>query len=173
MALDFGQRRALWAVLAVFVGLAILFVQVRGCKSGQRIGGQAKGSVESMEQIPLEDVLELPGLEEDLSSAEPPMTLGEFINLGCALIIDDDAQHLVFTDDPDCPSVVLADAAGFDLVISYTDAFCRWEPTFVVSRTDDLLHFTINKSRDRGGCDDMRLLLAKGVQLKEQASGSG
>lgn len=172
MALDFGQRRALWAVLAVFVGLAILIIQVRGCKSGQRLGGQAKGSVESMEEIPLEVVLELPGLEEYLSSTEPPMTLGKFINLGCALIVDDDAQPLVYTDDPDCPSVVLSDAAGFDLVISYTDASCRWEPTFVVGRVDDLLHFTIDKSRDRGGCDDMRLLLAKGVRLEEQTSGS-
>ena len=166
MALDFSQRRALWAVLAVFVGLAILFIQIRGCKSGQRLAGKAKGSVESMEQIPLEDVLELPGLEEYLSSAEPPLTLGKFVNLGCALIIDDDSQHLIYTDDPDCPSVVLSDAAGFDLVISYTDAACRWEPTFKVGRTDDLLHFTIDKNRDRGGCDDMRLLLAKGVRLK-------
>ncbi|MCY3636469.1 MAG: hypothetical protein OXH23_12775 [bacterium] len=173
MALDFGQRRALWAVLAVFVGLAILFVQVRGCKSGQRLAGKAKGSVESIEQVPLEYILELPGLEEYLSSTEPPMALGKFVHLGCALIIDDDAQHLIYTDDPDCPSVVLPDAAGFDLVISYTDASCRWEPTFEVNRTEGLLHFTINKTRDRGGCEDMRIPLAKGVQIKEQASGPG
>ena len=173
MALDFGQRRALWAVLAVFVGLAILFIQIRGCKSGQRLAGKAKGSVESIEQVPLEDILELPGLEERLSSIEPPMTLSKFVHLGCALIIDDDAQHLIYTDDPDCPSVVHPDAAGFDLVISYTDAACRWEPTFEVNRTEDLLHFTINKTRDRGGCEDVSIPLAKGVQLKEQVSGPG
>ena len=101
------------------------------------------------------------------------MALGKFVHLGCALIIDDDAQHLIYTDDPDCPSVVLPDAAGFDLVISYTDASCRWEPTFEVNRTEGLLHFTINKTRDRGGCEDMRIPLAKGVQIKEQASGPG
>lgn len=173
MALDFGQRRALWAVLAVFVGLAILFIQIRGCKSGQRLAGKAKGSVESIEQVPREVVLGLPGLEESLSSTEPPTTFSKFVNLGCALIINENVLHLVYTDDPDCPSVALPEAAGFDLVISYTDASCRWEPTFEVNRTEDLLHFTINKSRDRGGCDDMSIPLAKGVQLKVQASGSG
>lgn len=168
-----SRRRAIWAVLALAVVLALVITLTRSCKGGQRLAGQAKGSVESIEQVPLEDILELPGLEEHLSAADPPLTLGEFVNLGCALIIDDDAQHLVYTDDPDCPSVVLADVAGFDLLISYTDASCRWEPTFVVGRTSRLLRFTIDKGRDRGGCDDMRLLLAKGIRLKEQASGPG
>ena len=173
MALDFGQRRALWAVLAVFVGLTVLFIQVRGCLSGQRLAGEAKGSIESMEEIPIDVVLEMPGLDERLSSLEPPLTVSKFINLGCALIVDDNVQHLVDTDDPDCPSVVLPEVAGFDLVISYTDASCRWEPTFEVNRAEGLLQFTINKTRDRGGCDDIGLLLAKGIQLKKQIGGSG
>lgn len=170
MSLGFNGRRAVWAVLAFLVGIAILVMLTRGCKSGQRLAGPDKVSVESMEAIPLEVILELPGLEEYLTSAEPPMTLGKFVHLGCALIIDNDAQNLVYTHDPDCLSVVLPDAAGFDLVISYTDASCRWEPTFEVSRTEDLLHFTIDKTSDRGGCDDMRIPLAKGIQLKDKAA---
>ena len=169
MAQGPSRRRAIWAVLGLAVVLALAITLTRSCKGGQRLAGQAKGSVESMEQVPREVVLGLPGLEESLSSTKPPMTLSKYVYLGCALIIDDDAQHLVYTEDPNCPSVVLADAAGFDLVISYTDASCRWEPTFVVGRTGKLLHFTIDKSRDRGGCDDTMLLLAKGIRIKEQA----
>ena len=173
MAQGPSRRRVIWAVLALAVVLALAITLTRSCKGGQRLAGQAKGSVESMEEIPVQDLSELPGLAERLASVEPPMTFGEFVHLGCALVIDDDVLHLVYTDDPDCLSVVLPEAAGFDLVISYTDASCRWEPTFEVNRTQDLLHFTINKTRDRGGCDDMSIPLAKGVQLKEQASGPG
>lgn len=173
MAQGSSRRRAIWAVMALAAVLAIAITLTHSCKGGQRLTGQARGSVESIEQVPIEGILDLPGLEEHLSSSEPPLTLIKFVRLDCALIIDDDAQHLVYTDDPDCPSVVLADAAGFDLVIYYTDAACRWEPTFVVERIDGLLRFTIDKGGDRGGCDDMGLQLAKGIRLKELASGSG
>ena len=170
LALGFSRRRAFWVVLAFLVGLAILIGLVRGCKGGQRLAGEAKEYVHSMEEIPIEDILELPELAEYLSSAEPASNPGDFINMSCGQIIAEEVQHLIYAEDPDCSSVVLANALGFDLVISYTDAACRWEPTFIVGVTDNLLHFTIDRSKDRGGCDDMKLFFAKGIQLKDKAA---
>ena len=160
-------------MLAVAVGIVLAVMLVRGCRGGQRITGEATGQVQSVEEVPIEHILEFPELAEHLSSAEPPMTPGDFINLRCAQIVDDDIEHLVYTEDADCFSVVLTYALGYDMVLSYTDAACQYPPTFEVLRTEDQLHFNIDKGIDRGHCDDMGVLVAKGIRLASQPAGTG
>ena len=172
MALPFIQRRARWAMLAVAVGIVLAVMLVRGCRGGQRITGEAARQVQSFEEVPIEHILEFPELAERLSSAEPPMTPGDFINLRCAQIVDDDIEHQVYTEDADCFSVVLPYALGYDMVLSYTDASCQYPPTFEALRTEDQLHFKIDRGIDRGNCDDARVFAARGIQLANQPAGT-
>ena len=159
-------------MLIVAVGIVLAVILVRGCRSGQRITGEATEQIHSIEEVPIEHILEFPELAERLSSAEPPMTPGDFINLRCAQIVDDDIEHLVYTEDAGCLSVVLSHALGYDMVISYTDAACQYPPTFEALRTENQLHFNIDRGTDRGNCDDMRVLVAKGIRLANQPAGA-
>ena len=183
MAPGTGQWRPVRAILTLTAGLAIATLVSHGCTGGQghdeqvlaglRLGGQAKEAVESIEDIPAENLLKSQEFRGYLHSTEPPLTLGKFIHLGCTQIVKSDAQHLLYTDDPDCPSVVLSDAAGFDLVISYTDGYCPREPTLDVRWIDHQLHFTIDKYEDRGGvCEDIAVPHVKGVRFNRHLSGS-
>lgn len=160
-------------MLAVAVGIVLAVMLVRGCRGGQRITGEAAGQVQSFEEVPIEHILEFPELAERLSSAEPSMTPGDFINLRCAQIVDDDIEHLVYTEDADCFSVVLSYALGYDMVLSYTDASCQYPPTFEALRTEDQLHFNIHKGINRGNCDDARVFVSKGIRLASQPAGTG
>ena len=173
MALPFILRRARWAMLMVALGIVLTVFLVRGCRGGQRLTGEAAGQVQSFEEVPVEHILELPELDEHLFLAEPPMTPGDFINLSCAQIVDDEIEHLVYTKDANCFSVVLPHALGYDMVLTYTDAECQYPPTFEALRTEDQLHFNIYKGIDRGNCDDARVFAARGIRLANQPGGTG
>ena len=160
-------------MLIVAVGIVLAVILVRGCRSGQRITGEATEQIHSIEEVPIEHILEFPELAERLSSDELSMTPGDFINLHCAQIVDDDIEHLVYTEDAGCLSVVLSHALGYDMVISYTDAACQYPPTFEALRTENQLHFNIDRGTDRGNCDDIRVLVAKGIRLANQPAGTG
>ncbi len=166
-----NQRWPAWAVPITSTALVIASLVAHGCMGGQ-MDGDAKRQVQSIEEISVEALWESREFREYLHSVEPPMTLGKFVHLGCTQIIDDDAQHRIFTQDADCPSIVLADAMGFDLVISYTDAYCTRGATLDVGWSNRLLHFTINKT-DRGECEEIAIPHAKGIRLKGEASGPG
>ena len=159
-------------MLIVAVGIVLAVILVRGCRSGQRITGEAAEQIHSIEEVPIEHILEFPELAERLSSDELSMTPGDFINLRCAQIVDDDIEHLVYTEDTGCLSVVLPNALGYDMVLSYTDAACQYPPTFEALRTENQLHFNIDRGTDRGNCDDMRVLVAKGIRLANQPAGA-
>ena len=167
MARGTAKRRPVWTVMALAAVLSIAIMVTQSCKGSQRPIRDPEGQVESIEDIPVEDLWESQEFREYLFSAEPPMTLGTFAHLGCTQIIDADAQHLIYTQDADCPSVVLGDAMGFDLVISYTVGGCP--STLDVGRTDDLLHFTIDRTIGRGDtCPSISIPHVKGIQLEQQ-----
>lgn len=54
------------------------------------------------------------------------------------------------------------------MVLSYTDAACQHPPTFEALRTENQLHFKIDKGIDRGNCDDTRVFVVKGIRLESQ-----
>ena len=172
MAQATAQRRPVWTVVALAVLLAVATMLTQSCSGGKRPNQDAEERIESIEEIPVDALWESREFRGYLYSIEPPMTLGKFVHLGCTQIIDDDAQHLIYTQDADCPSIVLGDAMGYDLVISYNDAFCTNEPALDVQWVEGQLHFTIDKAKDRGECDDIAIPHLKGIRLEKQTSGS-
>ncbi|WP_420640285.1 hypothetical protein [Candidatus Poriferisocius sp.] len=160
-------------MILVAVGIVVAVFVVRSCQGGERLSGNGVQWVESIEDIEVEEILELPELADDLASADPPMTPGEFINLNCAQLIHTDVGHRISAFGAECTAVLTPHTLGFDLVLSYTDGSCRYPPTIEVTAIQGLLHFTIDKTRDRGGCDDMRLFLAKGIRLVDPAGADG
>lgn len=155
-------------MLVIAVGFVVAVMLVRSCRDGQRLTGEASEQIQSIEEVPMERIVEFPELAEHLSRAEPPLTFGDFIDLDCAQIVDDDIQHLIYTEDADCPAVVLSHALGFDMVLYYTDAACQYPPTFEAQKTQNRLHLKIDKGRDRGNCDSIGLLVAQGIRLANQ-----
>lgn len=174
MAQGPAHRRPVWTVMALAALLTVASIVTQSCSGGQRPNRDAEERIKSIEDIPVEALWESREFRGYLYPIEPPMTLGKFVHLGCTQIIDDEAQHLIYTQDADCPSVVLGDAMGFDLVISYTDGVCPRELMLDVGWRDDLLHFTIDKTKDRGGvCENIAIPHVKGIRLEKQASRSG
>lgn len=157
-------------IAGIIIVLGIMLI--RSCNGGQRLTGDAVKWVGSTEEVPVDEILESSALIHHLSSTEPPISLHNVFELDCAQIIDSDIQHRIFAKSPDCMSFVLPHALGFDLLIYYTDAACKYPATFELKRTQGLLHIRVDKGKNRGTCELVSAPNAMGITLIRQLSDS-
>ena len=98
--------------------IVLVVVLVRSCESGLRIEGDTKNRVESVTQNPDLEAREFLALVDHLGHPASPKS-SAFFDLDCSQIVRDDIAHLVYTDGTDCPTLVLPDAMGFDVIANY------------------------------------------------------
>ena len=165
MAQVFNQRFAYYGMILVVAAIVLVVVLVRSCESGLRIEGDAKNRVESVTQIPDFEATKFPALVHHLGHPASPKS-SAFFDLDCSQIVHSDIAHLVYTDGTDCPTLLLPDAMGFDVIANYWDAACPKPPTLVAQDIDGKTALTVDTTRNRGNCDDAAVRSALGITLK-------
>ena len=166
MAQGFNQRYAFGGMLLVLAVFVLVVFLVRSCDGGLRFEGDARGSVDSVTQVPYMEAREFPELADYLGHPASPKA-SAFYQLDCSQIVRDGIAHLVYTDDTGCPSLLLPDAMGYDVIANYWDAACSKPPKLVARDIDGKIAFTVDTTGNRGSCDDMSVPSAFGIKLKQ------
>ena len=87
-------------------------------------------------------------------------------NLPCTQIISVDMASQIGQEDNICPSLVVDNALGFDLIIAYRDGTCPIPPVLNVESRDNQILFEIRTEGDRGICDLGEVFRAAGINIR-------
>lgn len=89
----------------------------------------------------------------------------DYVDLPCVQVISTAALSQIADRSRECPSIVVEDAFGFDVVIAYRDGSCLEPPTLIVETISDKHLLIIYTEGDRGICDAIGKYQALGINF--------
>lgn len=114
---------------------------------------QASDVVESAQEIAFENVQARLRASGHLDGHEHIFFYNGYVDLPCVQVISTEALLQIQQRAEECPSIVVEDAFGFDMVIAYRDESCPEPPTLIVETIRNKHLLVVDTERDRGICE--------------------